>query len=273
MHKNTRRKTLAVLSAVVGAMVGGGFTVHAQTDPNKLEQENQELRKRLDDMETLLEKEGLKPSGDTTPKAVTALSEVKISGFVSTSYFYDVGNSKDSHPAGYLWNTSLNSFTINKVKLTLASPDVDKDQWSAAYRASFIWGQDAPIVDTGGTKDNGFNWIREAYLELNIPIGTGLDFKAGELISLLNYESGDGGPVNGNWSQGYQWYYTGNPPDGAVQLGYDFNDMFGIKLRLQNGLYSGTIGKRPLRSLASMVARIFRPPGPLPAARSSAHAN
>jgi hypothetical protein len=218
------------------------FPVHAQTDPNdKLEQENQELRKRLDAMEELLKKEGLQPSGDTTPMPVKALSQMTISGFVSSSYFFDVGNSKDSHPAGYLWNTSLNSFSLNKVKLTVASPVVDKDKWDAAYRASFIWGQDAPIVDTGSTSVPGFSWLREAYVDLNIPIGTGLDVRAGELISLLNYESGDGGAANGNFSQGYQWYYTGNPPAAAVQVGYDFNDMIGIKLRLQNGLYNGPV--------------------------------
>jgi hypothetical protein len=245
MHKNTRQRTFAALSAVVGAMMAGGFSAHAQTtttNVSKLEQENQELRKRLDNLEQILEKEGLKPSGSAAADPpVSALSEVTISGFVSTSYFYDAGNSKDNHPAGYLWNTSLNNFTINKVKLTLASPAVDKDKWDAAYRVSFIWGQDASAVDTGSVSDEGFSWIREAFVDLNIPIGTGLDFKAGELISLLNYESGDGGPVNGNWSQGYQWYYTGNPPDGAIQLGYDFNDVFSLKLRLQNGLYSGPV--------------------------------
>jgi hypothetical protein len=249
MHQNTRQKTIAAVSAVVGALVAGGLPAYAQsgttnaTGVTKLEQENQELRQRLDNLEQLMEKEGLKPKGNgvAADPPVSALTDITLSGFISSSYFYDVGNSKDSHPAGYLWNTSLNSFTINKIKLTLASPPVEKDKWDAAYRVSFIWGQDAPIVDTGSTKDPGFSWIREAYLELNVPIGTGLSIKAGELISLLNYESGDGGPVNGNYSQGYQWYYTGNPPDGAIQLGYDFNDMFGIKLRLQNGLYTGPI--------------------------------
>lgn len=247
-----RRKTIAALSAVVGTMVAGGFTARAQTDTSKLEQENQELRKRLDDMEALLEKEGLKPSGDTTPKAVTALTDVSLSGFVSTSYFYDVSNSKDNSPAGYLWNTKMNSFTINEVKLTLASPAVDKDKWSAAYRASFIWGQDAPYVDTGSIADPGFSWLREAYVELNIPIGTGLDIKAGELISLLNYESGDGGAANDNFSQGYQWYFTGNPPDAGIRLSYDFNDYIGLKLGLQNGLYAGPVEAGPKTFLGGL---------------------
>jgi hypothetical protein len=246
MHQNTRQETLAVLSAVIGVIVAGGFSAHAQTDTNattKLEQENSELRKRVDNLENILVKEGLKPAGSAAAAdpPVSALTDITLSGFVSTSYFYDVGNHQDNHPAGYLWNTSLNSFTINKIKLTLASPAVDKTKWDAAYRVSFIWGQDAPITDTGSTHDPGFSWLREAYAELNIPIGTGLDVKAGELISLLNYESGDGGAANGNFSQGYQWYYTGNPPEGAVQLSYDFNDMFGLKLRLANGLYTGPV--------------------------------
>jgi hypothetical protein len=247
MHKKTRQQPLAALSVAVGALAVAGFTAHAQSDTtstdNKLEQENQELRKRLDNLEQILEKEGLKPSGSgaKADPPVSAMSEVTLSGFVSTSYFYDAASTQDKHPTGYLWNTTLNSFTVNKVKLTLASPPVEKDKFDAAYRVSFIWGQDASTVDTGSVGDAGFSWIREAYVDLNIPIGTGLDVKAGELISLLNYESGDGGAVNGNWSQGYQWYYTGNPPAGAVQLGYDFNDMFGLKLRLQNGLYTGPI--------------------------------
>ncbi len=256
MHQNTRRKTLTVLSAAIGAMVAGGFTAHAQTDTNaatKLEQENQELRKRVDNLEHILEKEGLKPSGPAAADPpVGALTDVTLSGFVTSSYFYDIASTKDSHPAGYLWNTALNSFTINKVKLTLASPGVDKDKLSAAYRASFIWGSDAPIVDTGSIADPGFSWLREAYVELNVPIGTGLDIKAGELISLLNYESGDGGAVNDNFSQGYQWYFTGNPPDAGIRLAYDFNDYVGLKLGLQNGLYAGPVQLGPKTFLGGL---------------------
>ena len=90
---------------------------------------------------------------------------------------------------------------------------MDKDKWDAAYRVSLMYGQNAKVDNsTSGTV--GYQAIREAYVELNMPIGTGLDFRAGELISLLNYESGDGGAVNDNFSQGYQWWYTGNRPGG-----------------------------------------------------------
>jgi hypothetical protein len=224
---------------ILTMLLASRLAAHAQDSAmDKLEQENQQLKQRLDAMEDLLKKEGIQPAGNTTTMPVKAMSGITISGFVTSSYFYDVASTKDSHPVGYLWNTALNQFTLNKVKLTLASPAVDKDKWDAAYRVSLMYGQDAKVVNsTSGTV--GYQAIREAYVDLNAPIGTGLDFKVGELISLLNYESGDGGAANDNFSQGYQWWYTGNGPAGAVQIAYDFNDMFGIKVRLQNGLYTG----------------------------------
>ncbi len=227
------------VGVILATLAGSGFLARAQDAPvDKLEKENQELRSRLDSLEDLLKKEGITPGGDAKDPPVAALSSMTLSGFVTSSYFYDISSTKDVHPVGYLWNSAMNQFTLNKVKMTLASPAVNKEKWDAAYRVSLMYGQDAKVDDsTSGTV--GYQAIREAYVELNIPIGTGLDIRAGELISLLNYESGDGGAVNANFSQGYQWWYTGNGPAGGVQLGYDFNDMFGIKLRLQNGLYTG----------------------------------
>ena len=72
---------------------------------------------------------------------------------------------------------------------------------------------------------------------MNAPLGTGLNIRAGQLISLLNYESGDGGAANANFSQGYQWFYTGNGPSAGLQLGYTFTDWMDLKVRVQNGMH------------------------------------
>ena len=130
------------------------------------------------------------------------------------------------------------------------------EKFDVAYRVSFIAGQDAPIVNTK-SGITGFDYVREAYLEMNVPIGTGLNIKAGELISLLNYESGDGGAANNNFSQGFQWFFTGNPPEEAVQLGYDFTDSVGLKFRVMNGMYQGPIDNNSSKSL--MVALDLKP--------------
>src|SRR5688572_30870921 len=218
------------------AQAESGNTVRME----RLEKENEALRKRLESIEGMMQKEGL--SSPLPTNAVKALSDIQISGFVTASYFYDTSDPEDRKSNGYLWNTSENSFSINKVKVTIASAPVERsgDKWDAAYRASLIFGEDAPIVNTGGELQ-GLEDLREAYVELNAPLGTGLNIKAGQLISLLNYESGDGGAANPNFSQGYQWFYTGNGPSAGVQLGYTFTDWLEVKVRVQNGIYAGAI--------------------------------
>jgi hypothetical protein len=211
---------------------------------DQLEKENKELRTRLDSLESIAKKEGL-ISSTTAPKTVSALSDITISGFVTAGYFHDFsdpGASIGHVSPGYLWNRVSDSFSINKVKLTVASPPVQQtgDKFDVGFRFSLIAGQDAPIVNTKSSV-TGFDYLREAFVEMNIPVGTGLDVKVGELISLLNYESGDGGAVNSNFSQGYQWFFTGNPPAAGVQVGYKINQWLGVTGRVQNGLYAGPI--------------------------------
>jgi len=132
---------------------------------------------------------------------------------------------------------------VDKVKVTLASPPAERSgtDWSAGYRISLLAGEDAPVLNPGGISTSGFNYVREAYVELNVPIGTGLNIKAGQLISMLNWESGDGGAANPNFSQGYQWYYTGNGPSAGVQLDYSFTSWLNVKFRVDNGLYAGAV--------------------------------
>ncbi len=57
---------------------------------DKLEKENSELKQRLDSLETVAKREGILPSGDG-PKVSTVktLSSISLSGFVTSSYFYD----------------------------------------------------------------------------------------------------------------------------------------------------------------------------------------
>lgn len=226
-----------------GALLGGVSLALAQDGKlDKLEKENADLKKRLDALESVAQKGGLLPSGDSSSFAVKAASQTTLSGFVTSSYFYDTSDPADNSSNGYLWNRNHNSFALNKLKVTLASPAAERsgDKFDAAYRASLIWGEDAPIVNTGGVRQS-FEELREAYVELNIPIGTGLNVKAGQLISLLNFESGDGGAANPNFSQGNQWFFTGNGPSAGVQVGYTFTDWLSANARVQNGLYTGPV--------------------------------
>ncbi|MSU35665.1 MAG: hypothetical protein EXS36_11235 [Pedosphaera sp.] len=258
-----QRSPISYRLAITGALLGGIAPSFAQNSPklDKLEKENQELRMRLDSLEQVAKKEGLLGStGASMP--VKALSSTTLSGFVSASYFYDTSNPPGGTSPGYLWNRKSDSFALNKVKLTLASPPVERsgDKYDVAYRTSLIFGQDAAIVNSSSSTV-GFENLREAYIEMNVPIGTGLNVRAGELISLLNYESGDGGAANDNYSQGYQWFYTGNGPAAGAQVGYTFTDWLDVKVRLQNGMYAGPVDNNNSKTI--VVALGIKPCEPV----------
>jgi len=273
--KNQPRKSrlkannkLAATSICLGVIAGVSVTAHGQsTDTDKLsalEKQNEALQQRLDTLEDIVKKEGLMPSDTNvvSKSVVSALGQVNISGFVQASYFYNTRRPSDGLNDGYLWNTKDNSFSLNKFKLTVASAPVASDKWDAGFRASLLLGDDAPDLNTGGANglfgsNTSFNDLREAYVELNVPIGTGLDVKAGELISLLNWESGDGGAANPNFSQGNQWWFTGDGPSAGIQATYNFTDKIGLTVRVDNGLFQGPVDVNSGKAFSGSLA--FKP--------------
>ena len=243
-NSTTKIQRTALRRAALSACVGGALlsgasapTAHAQD----LAKENAELKARLDALEMAAKQEGILPSDGSSSKLVKAMSEISISGFVQASYFYNAEKPADGMSDAYIWNTKDNSFSLNKFKLTVATKPLATDEWDAGFKASLMLGEDAPLLNSNGTANTSFNDLREAYVELNVPIGTGLNIKAGELISLLNYESGDGGAANPNFSQGNQWWFTGNGPSAGVQGTYGFTDKVALTLRVDNGLFQGPV--------------------------------
>lgn len=259
--KYKRLKSSSLNACIASALLAAVPVTYltAETAPDakrleKLEQENDVLKKRLEALEDLAVKEGLVAKGGETPGMVKALGDVTLTGFVTASYFWDTSDPENQVSRGSIWNRNNGSFSLNKVKLTLASKPVEASgsEWDFAYRVSLVFGEDAPIVNSGSAT-TGFENVREAYVEMNVPIGTGLNVKAGELISLLNYESGDGGAANDNFSQGYQWFFTGNGPAAGVQAAYAFTDYLDAKVRVQNGLYAGPLDNNVNKTIMASI--------------------
>ena len=248
---------LGVSACLSSALLAAVPSMHGQATESgnaarieKLEKENQELRKRLE----VLEGEKKPGAAAAMPTNVlNTLTRSSLSGFVTASYFYDTSTPPDNSPNGYLWNRHHNSFTLNKVKITLASPPAEQngDRWTVGYRASLIFGEDSPIVDT--VPLGSFGNVREAYVDINVPVGSGLNVKVGQLISLLNFESGDGGAANPNFSQGNQWFFTGNGPSTGIQFGYALNEQVDFKVRVQNGLYTGAVDNNGFKTLMGSI--------------------
>ena len=250
--KNNALRNCVGTALLLGAGVASvGAQDAARLD--KLEKENSDLKQRLENIEALATKEGILPKDKTPNKTLKFLADSEISGFVQASYFYNTQRPKDGMSDAYLWNTKDNSFSINKVKLSMGTKPLATDKWDAGYKASVIFGDDATALNSGSAGNTSFNDLREAYVELNVPIGTGLNIKAGELISLLNYESGDGGAANPNFSQGNQWWFTGNGPSAGVQATYNFTDKIGVTLRVDNGLFQGPVDNNSGKAFSGSV--------------------
>src|SRR6266478_3747311 len=126
-RRNNGTRHLKTVGVCMGVVVVSSALLHAQTDsPNtstnsieKLAKENQSLKKRLDALEAMAQKEGLIPSANKADPPVSAFSEISLSGFVTTSFFHDSSDPPASighRSPGYLWNRVNDSFTLNKVK-------------------------------------------------------------------------------------------------------------------------------------------------------------
>ena len=110
--KNRIRSSAGIGACLLGGAILAGLPANlavAQSDSGsgkleKIEKENLDLRKRLDSLEHIIQKEGIVPTGVPDSHALKALSDSTISGFVTASYFHDTSNPPGGISPGYLWN-------------------------------------------------------------------------------------------------------------------------------------------------------------------------
>ena len=125
---------------------------------------------------------------------MTALSSTTISGYVDTSAEWNPGTGNANLPP-YRFNSAnkADGFNLDVVQLRIDKP-LDEADWAAGYRADLWFGPDAAALGTSSTGWNASDFaIKQAYVALRAPIGTGLDFKMGVFDSIIGYESIEAG--------------------------------------------------------------------------------
>jgi hypothetical protein len=122
----------------------------------------------------------------------TALASTTISGYVDTSAEWNPGTGDNNLPPYKFDNTrKADGFNLDVIQLTIDKP-LDEADWAAGYRADLWFGPDANTLRTTSTGANTTDFaIRQAYVALRAPVGTGLDFKVGVFDSIIGYESVD----------------------------------------------------------------------------------
>jgi Putative beta-barrel porin-2, OmpL-like. bbp2 len=128
---------------------------------------------------------------------MTALSSTTISGYVDTSAEWNPGTGNANLPPYKFGGAGkADGFNLDVIQLRIDKP-LDEEDWAAGYRADLWFGPDAKILGTDsylGLANIASDFaIRQAYVALRAPVGTGLDFKMGVFDSILGYESVEAG--------------------------------------------------------------------------------
>jgi Putative beta-barrel porin-2, OmpL-like. bbp2 len=127
---------------------------------------------------------------------MTALAATTISGYIDTSAEWNPnGNAGNANLPPYKFNSpsKADGFNLDVIQLRIDKP-LDEADWAAGYRADLWFGPDANALGTSSMFNNTGDFaVRQAYVALRAPVGTGLDFKMGVFDSIIGYESIEAG--------------------------------------------------------------------------------
>lgn len=163
------------------------------------------------------------PAAPAPIPLTTALSATTISGYVDTSMVWNPGTG-NANTAPYSFNAGKqDGFNLDSALIQIQrSPDTSK--WAAGYTLSLQAGSDVVTKDA----------IRQAYVELMVPVGNGIDLEVGQWDNIIGYESNDD-YKNPNWSRSYG--YSIEPTTHTGVLGtYKFSDAISLQLGVANSL-------------------------------------
>lgn len=141
-------------------------------------------------------------------QVLTAVSQTTLSGYVDTSAIWKFGTG-DAYLPGRAFDGvgKLDGFNFNVAEVTLEKTP-GEDQWAAGYRIDMLMGPDAvgynPSYIEQTQIGGGDFGVRQAYVDLRLPTGTGIDVKMGTFNTILGYEVFDS-HLNPNYSRSFGW--------------------------------------------------------------------
>lgn len=131
-------------------------------------------------------------------------AHISITGYGEMGYFYDLTVPKNSAPPRSAPPTFIqfpgdykNQLMLNQVDLAVART-VDSSKFDIGFDVEGFYGRDAVYTHSNGILDNGNKHgntspdddidLEQAYLLVNVPVGTGLEFTAGKFVTLFGNE-------------------------------------------------------------------------------------
>ncbi len=159
----------------------------------------------------------------------TLAASTTLSGYVSTSVNWTPGNTAGVQ--SYFANTGKSDrIALDVISLTLASK-AGEGEWAAGYKATLWAGPDALALNTSSGTE-GDVAIKNAYISLRAPLGTGVDLKMGVFDTIIGYEGTD---RNTNPFYSHSWGFSVEPTQHTGLLAsYRVSDSISLSVGIAN---------------------------------------
>lgn len=161
-------------------------------------------------------------------QVLTAVSQTTLSGYVDTSAIWKTGTGNAYLPGRAFDGVGkLDSFNFNVAEVTLQRLP-GEEQWAAGYRIDMLMGPDAvgynPSYSGQTQTSTGDFGIKQAYVNLRLPAGTGIDVKMGTFNTILGYEVFES-HLNPNYGRSFGWQLEPTQHTGLL-ASYKFGESF-----------------------------------------------
>jgi hypothetical protein len=184
-------------------------------------------------------------------------SGIKISGYVESSYLVNLSDNDalaggglapaggSNNNVGRVFDIQKDSFNLNAVKLTIEKGK-DSSRFPAGFRVDTIYGEDAKILNGSDAGQGSFApaaaspsvgdssfFLEQAYINLGLPVGNGIDVKVGKMVTLIGYEVIES-PANWQFSRSDAFRLAPFTQTG-VTAGYQWTDWATTTVGVING--------------------------------------
>lgn len=231
-----------------------GFATPAWADDNEisaLKEQIEKLNQRLEDLEkaekpTYVAPAAGAPSG---PVLETALSGIKLTGFVDTAFHWNFNNPTNAAAAATgtreqalrAFDQDEGSFTLHALELAFEKPA--PAEGGVGFRADLFYGEDAEVITPTGSTTDEFD-IQQAYVEGRLPLnalegneifGDSVYFRAGRYVTLAGAEVIEA-KDNWNTTRSLMFFYAIPFAHTGVRSSYGlWQDKVTLTLGLNNG--------------------------------------
>lgn len=196
---------LSVISMKNSYAATGGGVSQAAGDSAKIKSIEAKLDKALSEIQSIKQNSGESDNG--------YLSGIKLSGSLVASYTYNFAKPEGLNGLGnlnYGDNWQSDGFAVNTAELVMQhSPGSEGDPYGVGFNITAEFGQNIqffkayygdPSYFSTAFQDRTPYDIMSAYIDINLPVGSGLDIHVGKEPELLGFEGFN--PID-NWNDTY----------------------------------------------------------------------